>query len=339
MKHLASAAVITVLWLRAVFVFSLPPDRMGDLAVYPGAREVRCVTEGSSTDAMYESPDRASAVVAHYVQTLGFRPEAGETEYVPMVFWAAPGAQCMVFFDEARTSTFAWARGAASGGLFQWEGREIDGVRSVFVLKIGAADDGRAVTQISLTVSSIDVGKIQAQTLAFAVEAERAADAMTAALDAVNPAQQELVERLRAEPPTQKELQELVRGEYGVPLYPGATLQLRAMEIYAMELWGGIEGYWFLARAMPDKVVAYYERVTGNGAYQSGLDMARHIDITDTEGSVVGHIAVYQGTTALYLSQEPGDADPDDVLNVSTIGFYRAGEPIGPEGGGDAGGR
>jgi hypothetical protein len=137
------------------------------------------------------------------------------------------------------------------------------------------------------------------------------------------PKWKKVVNDMKAHPPTMKEMGDRILREYGVPLYPGVTLQLKAMETYTYDIWGGLAGYWFLSKDMPDKVIAYYEKVLGGSSSSGDVVPQAQLEITDANHVITGHIAIYQGTTALNFGQEPEDADANDVLNVTTLGFLR----------------
>jgi hypothetical protein len=327
MKLACARTVLAVfLLLRAAGAFALPPDDVKKFPAYPKAALVKNTAGGASAEVTYASPAAAGKVLAWYVDAFGLRPAEAGSEFAPLQVWNAAGVQCMVFFAESATPTFTWAKGAATGGMFQWTSEDGRGNSSSFNMNI--TDTGGAGTEIALVVITANKGEYEAQQEALGAEMVKGAAAIEQGFSEVNPVQEKIVNDLKAHPPSQKEMAALIKKEYGVPLYPGATIEMKAMEIYMMTLFGGVEGYWFLARNAPDTVVAFYEKATGNHAYQKPLDISFYIDITDARRLVTGRISVYLGTAAMLLNQEETeDIDPDD-LNISTIGFFK-GDDVG----------
>jgi hypothetical protein len=333
----ARAALAVFLAFCAAGAFALPPSDVKQFPAYPKAALVKNTADGASTEMTYASNAAAGTVLAYYVDAFGLRPEEAAPGFAPLRVWNAAGVQCMVFFAESTAPTFKWAQGAATGGMLQWSSMDGKGNSSSFNMSI--TDKGGTGTEIALVVITANKGEYEAQQQAIAAEAEKDAAAMDQGLREVNPVQEGIVNDLKAHPPSQKEMAALIKREYGVPLFTGATIEMKAMEIYMLTLFGGVEGYWFLARSAPDKVVAFYEKATGNRAYQKQMDPAFYIDITDARRLVTGHVSVYLGTTAMYLAQEETeDIDPND-LDISTIGFFK-GDDVGTSPGTEeAGGR
>jgi len=111
----------------------------------------------------------------------------------------------------------------------------VDGSRSSFNLNIEEKGGAGPVTEIRLSVISVNAKGFEAQQSAVAARAESVAAA-------------------------------LIQQEHGVPLYSGATLQIKAMEIYMRTMQGGVEGYWFPSKDLPDEV----PHVSTIGFYKDG---------------------------------------------------------------------
>ncbi len=101
------------------------------------------------------------------------------------------------------------------------------------------------------------------------------------------------------------------------------------MELYEHDIWGNFAGYWFLSKDPTEKLVAYYAKALGKDMDTIDIDTPLIVlDITDAQNKITGHVAIYKGTAAHNLGQDPDDADPDQALNVTTLGFYR-GDDVG----------
>ncbi len=334
-----TSAVLCVLLLAgAAGASALPPQDAKHLPLYPGVHLLRSTVDGASSDFAYTADAAPGKVCAFYLGSFGWRPEQARTDFVPVAFWQPDGGQCMIFFKEnaAQPSTFPWTPGVAMGGILSWESEDGKGNHSSFNMKITDTTGSAPSTEIDLSVITVNRGEVEAQQAAVADQGQKVAAAMEEGVNHVDPVQKKLVDDWTAHPPTMKDLAARIKKEYGLALYPGVTLQLKAMELYEYDILGGWGGYWFLSTDPPEKLVAWYAKALGKSVESIDADAPADFVITDAQNRITGHVGIYKGTTALNLGQEPEDADPDQVLNVTTLGFFRGhdvGTLAGSEGG------
>jgi hypothetical protein len=276
----------------------------------------------------YEAAASAADVVGFYVKGLGADPEDGMTDPVPLRIWQTSGVDCMVTYQPDSPAS-------VSLGIFRWGSQSPGGDEYSFSLTITAGEPPASArkTRIAVLVIMVNKGIAAAEQEKAAEQSADAADTIVKGLNRQDPEKVRIVDAMRDHPPSDRALAELVQKEFGVRLYPKMRLDLRAMEIYTYDLWGGTGGYWFVSHDLPDKLVAFYEKLTGNRAYMGALDPTKYIDITGRDGKRTGCIAIYQGTTSLLVHEEPEDADPNEVWLVSTVGFYSKGPRQEEQGG------
>jgi hypothetical protein len=357
MRKLRTIILIAISTCCALAAWSDPPANEKDISVFPGAKlvsEARTPEKATpaellvsyTLDRNYSTAASADKVTAFFVKLLGVMPEDESADPAPAKFWNTSGVQCIVTFYDGdfidgssatvkaafdKREKLPWAGGLVKEGLFQWTAENDHGEKRNFNLKIedkslsGSNPPVYAQqTDIGLSVVMGNPKLYEAQQAEAAEKEKNAAEKITEGLNHQDPAKVAIVDNFKAHPPTAKDLAALVKKEFGVQLYPGAALQIWAMEIYTYDIWGGVGGYWFLSKDLPDKLIAYYEKATGNKQYMMPLDLTHYIDITDKNKKVVGRIAIYQGTTKLLMHQEADDAKKEDVWLVSTLGFYKA---------------
>ncbi len=344
-----------------------PPRDEKGIPVFPGAAliaEERAPADsarGTGPQASftltrtYESKASADEVAGFFVTRLGAKPEEESSDPAPARIWQASGVDCMVaFYDRAfgeengaavkagfaKRTQPSWAGGLISMGLFRWGSQAPNGDTYSFTLMItdasivpGQPPAYSQKTSIALSVIMVNTVIAAQQQEQAAARSADAADAMVKGLNRQDPEKVAIVDAMRADPPSDRELTDLVKKEFGVRLYPKMRLDLRAMEIYTYDLWGGLGGYWFVSHDLPDKIVEFYEKATGNRQYMGALDPTHYIDITGRDGVRTGCIAIYQGTTSLLPHEEQEDADPNEVWLVSTVGFFKKGPRHEEQGG------
>jgi hypothetical protein len=137
----------------------------------------------------YSSDAAAGKVVGFYVEAFGLRPDDASEEFAPVKLWQAAGVQCMVFLteDDALASTFPWARGVATGGIFQWVSQDSAGNKSSFVLKLSDTGAAGPSTEIDLSSLTVNVDALEAQQSALAAQSEEIASVMEQGLSHADP--------------------------------------------------------------------------------------------------------------------------------------------------------
>jgi hypothetical protein len=350
--------LLVLLSMPALLAFGgLPQDEKG-VPVFSGAtliseeRSPAASNAGVTAEAsffltrLYEAKASADDVMGFYVKSLGALPEEESGDPAPLRIWRAAEVDCMaVFYDAAFanqkgaavTAGFAkrkmapWASGLLTMGNLRWISRTTRGDEYSFTVTVEdkSVSDGQPPayalkTAITVVVMMVNRGIFDAQQNETATQLAAAAQEMDDAANHQDPDMKRIVDEMTAHPPSYKDLSTLVSKEFGVPLYPKVTLELKAMELYTYDAWGDVGSYWFLSKDMPEKLIAFYEKATGNRAYQLPLGVAHFIDIKAKDDSITGCIIVYQGTTAAYLGQEADDATLEDAWLVSSLGFSRS---------------